>query len=189
MVPIGSHRSASAQEPAQPPLDDSARIDQMFKECGESMRKGEFDDLLKKAEGALLLSRKLDDKARQARALNYVGIVRFHQTQFEEAAQAWKQAASLFGQADDKGKQIDALIYSSGALQFSGLYEDAHDTLTRALFICREVGDKKNEAQILMHIGVVYERLGEYDRAESSFQFVLRAGRELKQPSINSLPC
>jgi CHAT domain-containing protein len=184
ILPLALHQSASAQEQAQQASTDVERIDQMLKECGELIRKGQFDDLLKKAEEALSLSQKVNDKSRQARALNYIGTVRYHRKQFEDAAEAWKQAASLFGEANDRARQVNALVYANVAFKDSGRYEDALDALNRAALICREIGDKKNEAQIFMHTGRIYASLGEHDRAESSLHIALRLARESKQPGL-----
>ena len=66
-----------------------------------------------------------------------------------------------------KQRRDEALrLYKLGSQQFRrGEYREALNNFEKALVIAREIRELKGEGAILNNIGLVYNNLGEYDKA------------------------
>jgi CHAT domain-containing protein len=169
---VGSTQSAAQQEAAQ--------IDQLLKEGRALLAKGTFDEVFPKAEQALALSIKIDDKTRQARSLMQIGTVSFHTGQTEKAIEHFKQSALLASQAGDSNLQSLALNSAAVLLTSSGFYEEALHFYTQSLTLSRQRNDRRSEAFILMSMSPLYMDTDDFVKADQLLQEALQIIREVK---------
>src|SRR5258706_19537 len=92
---------------AQQAPPETEAIDRLFAECSQLTTKGKFEEVIGKAQEALEQARKLGDKTRMARALNYVGLSYYRRDRVAEVIDPFKQAAELARAAGNH--QLEAL--------------------------------------------------------------------------------
>jgi tetratricopeptide (TPR) repeat protein len=148
------------------------------------MSKNSYDDVLKKAEEALALSRKIGDKVRQSRSLTYVALGAFHSGRAEEAIEPFKKAAALAGEAGEKKLQLLALNSAGTLLAEVGRAEEALYFYAQALALCREQNDQRAEATVLRNIGRIYTTSRDYSKAQEYLQSSLNLSRALSEPRL-----
>lgn len=179
---VAAFQFTSSQTPPTSP--EAARIDQLINECRALLGKGAFEEVGQKAKEALTLSRKLEDKVRQSRSLNYVALSSFHGGRIEEAIEPFKQAATLAGEAGDQRLQLLALNSAAVLLRTVGKYEEAFFFNQQSLALCRARQDRVGEASQLREMGNLFTQIGDYPQAESYLQQAFALARELKSPRL-----
>ena len=170
--------------PGAPAHQETERIDQLIAECRQLMAKSAFDDIARKAEEALGLSRKIGDKVRQSRSLTYVALGAFHSGRAEEAIEPFKQAAALAGEAGEKRLQLLALNSAGTLLGEVGRAEEALYFYAQSLALCREQKDRRGEATVLRNLGRVYTSSRDYSKAHEFLQSSLDISRALSEPRL-----
>jgi CHAT domain-containing protein len=185
------HSTGSAQtvadktpSPGTPPQQEVERIEQLITECRQLMSKSSFDDMARKAEEALAVSRKIGDKVRQSRSLTYVALAAFHSGRAEEAIEPFKQAAALAREAGDKKLQLLALNSGGTLLAEVGRAEEALYFYSQALALCREQNERRAEATVLRNIGRIHITSRDYSKAQESLQSSLNLSRALSEPRL-----
>lgn len=174
-----------AQTPTPSPSSpEAARIDQLINESRQLMAKGTFEGIAEKGEEALRLSQKINDKVRQARALMYVALGRFHTGQTEEAIDPFKQSAALAGEAGDKALQTRALNAAGVLLEEAGRLEEALYFFDQSLTLSQALKDRPNEATALRNIGRIHTTSRDYLQANEVLQKSLEISRQLQDPSL-----
>jgi len=179
-----SQTAANKTPPGAPPQQEAERIDQLITECRQLMSKNSYDDVSRKAEEALALSRKIRDKVRQSRSLTYVALGAFHSGRPEEAIEPFKQAAALAGEAGDKRLQLLALNSAGTLLGEVGRAEEALYFYAQSLALCREQNDRRGEATVLRNLGRVYTSSRDYSKAQEALQSSLDISRALGEPRL-----
>ncbi len=165
---------------AQQPTSETEAIDRLFAECSQLTSKGEYEEVTAKAQEAFEEARRLGDKSRMARALNYVGLSYYHRDRIAEVIDPFKQAADLAREAGNH--QLEALsLNSAGAiLKNGGWYEHTLYFYNRALALRRETQDLLGESHALRNLGDLFCAVSDYDRAEPLLQEGLRLARQLQ---------
>lgn len=180
---LQAERSQAASASGQ---EETARIDQLIAECRQLISKSSFDDVTRKAEEALALSRKIGDKGRQARALTYVALGTFHAGRTEEAIEPFKQSAALAGEAGDKRFQLLALNSAATLLAESGRTEEALHFYDQSLELCRDQKDRRGEANLLRNIARIHIRTRDYSKAERILLSSIGLARAVNEPPLES---
>lgn len=170
--------------PGAPTQQEAQRIDQLITECRQLMSKNSYDDVSRKAEEALALSRKIGDKVRQSRSLTYVALGAFHSGRAEEAIEPFKLAAALAGEAGDKRLQLLALNSAGTLLGEVGRAEEALYFYAQSLALCREQNERRGEALVLRNIGRIYTSSRDYSKAQEALQSSLDISRALSEPRL-----
>jgi CHAT domain-containing protein/tetratricopeptide (TPR) repeat protein len=170
----------TAAPQASPSQGTVGRIDQLFTECRQLVGSGNFGQVEAKGLEALALSRSINDKSRQSRALSYVALGAYHAGRIEEAIEPFKESAALAGAAGDVRQQFLALNSGGVLLQEAGRLEEALDFFNQSLDLCRKQPERRCESGILRNIGGVLIRAHEYDRAERVIQLSLKLARDHK---------
>jgi CHAT domain-containing protein/Flp pilus assembly protein TadD len=166
---------AAAQQPPSP----TEAIDRLFAECRQLTTKGEFEDVTVKAQEALEQARKLGDKTRMARALNYIGLSYYHRDRVAEAIDPFKQAAELAREAGNHELEALALDSAGSILRATGWYEEAFYFYNQVLVLRHEMKDPR-EANVLNNLGFLFTGIGDYERASSLLQEGLRLARQVQ---------
>ena len=172
-----SYQVESTQSTAQ---QEAAQIDQLLKEGRALLAKGTFDEVFPKAEQALALSIKIQDKARQARSLMQIGTVSFHTGLTVKAIENFKQSALLADQAGDSSLQSLALNSAAALLTSSGFYEEALHFYTQSLALSRQRNDRRGEAFVLLSLSPLYMDTDDFVKADQLLQEALQIIREVK---------
>ena len=113
------------------------------------------------------------DQAAEAKALNHIGVVYWHLSRYQEAADYLRQALPLFRQAGDHTGQARALGNLGAIHHLLGRYQEASSLNQEALTIQRETGDLHGESISLDNLGVNEERLGRYGLAAHHYRQAL----------------
>ncbi|HEY3134693.1 MAG TPA: CHAT domain-containing protein [Blastocatellia bacterium] len=180
------HSTGSAQtatdktaSPGSPPQEEADRIDRLITECRQLLASGSFAEVSARAEEALALSRKIGDKLRQSRSLNYVALAAFHGGRTEEAIEPFKHSAALAGEAGDTKLEAIALNSAGALLVHEGHYEDGLYFYSQSLALCRDQKDRRGEATVLRNIALIYTKMRDYPKAYDALQNSLKLSRDL----------
>ena len=160
--------------------EQTARIDQLFKECDELSTKAMFEELARKATEALKLSEEIGDRNRTAQALNQLGTADFLRGQLQEALSAQQRAVVIAEEVGNKKLEAKALSSIGTVLRAQGQYEDGIEFYRRALNLSRGLGDRTIEWAPLRNMGILYSEMGDFDEAEPILQSALKLAREIK---------
>jgi CHAT domain-containing protein len=159
---------------------EAAQIDQLLKEGRALLAKGTFEEIFPKAEQALALSIKINDKTRQSRSLMQIATASFHTGLTGKAIAYFKQSALLANQTKDSNLESLALNSAAVLLISSGFYEEALHFYTQSLALRRQLNDRRGEAYILMSMSPLYMDTGDFVKADQLLQDALRIIREVK---------
>ncbi len=177
-----SYQVESAQSTLQ---QDAAQIDQLLKDGRALLSKGTFDEVFLKAEQALALSIKINDKARQSRSLMQIGTVFFHTGLTDKAIENFKQSAQLANQTGDHNLQSLALNSAAVLLTSSGFFEEALHFFNQSLALRRQLNDRRGEAFVLMSMSPLYMDTDDFVKADQLLQDALRIIREVKASGVD----
>jgi DNA-binding SARP family transcriptional activator/Flp pilus assembly protein TadD len=128
---------------------------------------------------ALDMSRRLGDKAAEARTLIDIGWVDMRHGRYEQAAERARRAFGLYRETEDRFGQARAQNMLGIAYERQGRYEQAHQHLQQALDLYRKIGERVGETHAVGNLGIVYERQGRYEQAYQCLQQALDLYREL----------
>lgn len=135
-------------------------------------------DLLVLNMAMLASTRRANDAAGEARALNALGIVNEELGRHHDAIEAHQQAFAIFKDAGDRYGEGQALG-SLGIIYLRlGQRDDAISTYQRALAIRREFGDRLGEGRTLSNLGNAYRAAGRLNDAITAHQQALMLFRE-----------
>jgi tetratricopeptide (TPR) repeat protein len=124
-------------------------------------------------------ARQAGDRAAEAYALNYLGIIDGRLGRYPQAAGALERALALFRETGDRLGEGLALINLATGDHRQGRYPHAAERGQQALALFRETGRGLGEAHALNNIGLVWWRQGRYSQAAGHFQLARALYRDV----------
>jgi CHAT domain-containing protein len=110
----------------------------------------------------------------------------FLEGRFEEAADAWAEAARDLAAEGDTQGQVAALLRVATARQAQGRYQEALRTLAGALELAKEKGDTGHLAALYAAIGTAYVALGPPELARRHLDGALELARGGDAPALEA---
>ena len=154
---------------------------------------GRYPEALGHYEAGLSLSGQIEDRLRQARALQGIGQLRGRMGQYAEALGCHTRALSLVAEAGGDPALEGGLLNDVGTNHFRlGDYRTALGYFERSRSIRRELGDRRRQAFCEMNMGAAYGLLGDPSRAvellEHAFEVFQKVGdREMETRVLANL--
>ncbi len=148
---------------------------------GEMLRRtGYPDDARERFEEVLAEARRRNSRYMIGAAMQDLGIVSFEQGDMAAADRYWFAAAAQYDTLAKRkvvgpGAAIDCRVNRAHALVVLGRLPEAGTILDRLLAESADLDDQGTRYSCLSELGVMYRKLGQYDRAERSFR-ASRAG-------------
>jgi CHAT domain-containing protein/Tfp pilus assembly protein PilF len=156
--------------------------DRIYQEAEKLYEQGTaaaFKSAIAKYEEALKLYRETGDRAKQAIALNSIGLVYSLLGEQQKALEYLNQSLPLSQAAGDR-KQVASTISNFGFVYLQlGEKQKALDYFKQSLPLARAAGDRSGEATTLTNIGKVYSDLGEKQQALKYYSQSLPLTREV----------
>ena len=137
--------------------------------AGASWRRGNLQKASTLVSRSLLMSRKMNDLAAVARALNNLGILAVDQAQWEEAETHYTQSMQAYIAIGNVGGQIQTAINQSNPMLMLGKFDAALGSLRMAYSLARQVGDPLHMAFALFNQGRISLFAEEFKRARTFF--------------------
>ena len=131
---------------------------------------GHYTDAVKIHTHACNAARQAGDRAGEAYALNYLGIVGYRLGRYPQAAGYLKQALAVFREIGERLGEGLVLTNLASADCRQGRYRQAAGQGRQALALFREIGDRRGEAHALNGLGLVEWRQGRYPQAAGHFR-------------------
>lgn len=126
---------------------------------------------------ALRLATAIGDRAGQAQALAFLGVIQRQAGAFQDALASLTRAAELFSAIGDAGSYASVLIERAIALRLTSALADAERDLDDALGAYRTSGDQLGRAAALSELGIIQRQRGEFAEAETSLAEALTSYR------------
>jgi tetratricopeptide (TPR) repeat protein len=158
--------------------DFSSAIDTL--ERMAQLAKQQFSDsalALRFLQDALDIAVKIDNRKRQAKLLNTIGIIKWHQEAYTEALKNYEKAFDIYHELKDSAHEGLMLNSIGVTLHKLGHYEEALDHLQKAVELNHNAKEQLLEGHGLAATGDIYRDLGEHDRAINNYQ----ASLEIRQ--------
>ena len=141
--------------------------------------RGHWDQSAALHQGALATALQAGDRARQADALNELGILQRVTGDYPAAAASLTRALELYRDLGDRLGQASALEQLGRVQYETGEYSAAATRHQQALALYRDLGHQVGQAQALTSLGAVQERTGDYPAAAASQQQALGMFRDI----------
>jgi CHAT domain-containing protein/tetratricopeptide (TPR) repeat protein len=180
-------QTAQTTPPPPPPSPEAAEIDQLLKENRALLGQGKFEEVFPKADAALALAQKSQDKSRQARAIMQIAIAAFHLGEKEKALANFKLAVELAAQAGDHNLQSVSLNSAAMLLTSSGQYEEAFHFYLQSRALRQQLKDRRGEAFVMAAMTTLLVDTGNLNGAEAQLQEALQMMRQIKAEGQNDL--
>jgi tetratricopeptide (TPR) repeat protein len=116
----------------------------------------------------------------RADALNVLGVVAFHQKQFQVAEQYYHQALAIRQVLGDQASVAQSLSNLSGIQMQQGQYDQAETQLKKAMAVYETLRYTGEYAESLTNLGYLQNQQGKHDIARSSFEVALRFYAEMQ---------
>ncbi|MBV7334913.1 tetratricopeptide repeat protein, partial [Chloroflexi bacterium TSY] len=129
---------------------------------------------------ALRLYRKIDSRAGEGLALNYLGLVGYQEGNYAESSAYCSQALSITREIDDRigeGLALNNLGLNDWHL---GNYTQARTYLEQALAIRQQLGDQQGARRTLNNLGICANDQGDWAGARTYLEQALALAREMK---------
>src|SRR6266516_3173177 len=126
---------------------------------------GHFPDALSIHTEAGHAARQTGDRAAEAHALTNLGLAHWRQGRYEQAAEHYGQAMSLFCETGDRDGEARTLTNLGLVYWRWGRYEQAAENHLQALAFYNETGHRYGQANAFANLGVVHLRQGCYEQA------------------------
>ncbi|MEW2520909.1 AfsR/SARP family transcriptional regulator [Actinacidiphila alni] len=123
------------------------------------------------AEHALALARACSDRPSTAEALNQLGVLHWHVSEYDAAVTILKEALAL--RVDDPWNR--ARTFNNMAITYlhMGDHKNALDSFSRASHDLHLSGDRRLEGKLLSNMGDLHRRAGATESARSAYQEAL----------------
>jgi tetratricopeptide (TPR) repeat protein/transcriptional regulator with XRE-family HTH domain len=114
-------------------------------------------------------ARQLGDRAAEARASNYLGVMDMRQGRWDRASAHFERALPPYRAADDHAGEARVLANLGFVGSVLGR-DEAIGQMQRALGLFRDLGDRSGEARVLASVGFLHLRQGRYADAADHLQ-------------------
>jgi tetratricopeptide (TPR) repeat protein len=135
--------------------------------------RGESEQALQCAQQAVELGQQAGDKDREAKGLEYMGLMYTSLKEYDKAIECHERALRLREETGNLPRVALALDFLSAALTERGSNDDLKRALVgyqRAYEIETQLENQQGLARCYVAIGKIYSRLGEYKKAIEYFQ-------------------
>jgi len=146
--------------------------------------KSEFREALKTFKQALVIFRKLGNKALEGINLNNIGNVYLSLAEYPKALDYYQQALAIHKKVGNKPMEGNTLNNFGLVYHNLGEYPKALDYYQEALAIHKQVSNKPMEGTTLNNIGNVYASLAEYPKALDYYQQSLAINKQVGNKAI-----
>ena len=126
---------------------------------------------------ALDIAVKIDNRKKQGKLLNTIGIIKWHQKAYTEALKNYEKAFDIYHELKDLAHEGLMLNSIGVTLHKLGHYEEALDRLRKAVELNHNAKEHLLEGHGLAATGDIYRDLGEHERAIYHYQ----ASLEIRQ--------
>lgn len=161
---------------------DTSRIDAMFKYANE-LKKSDISSALDILKSALNFSEQIDDKARQAKILNSIGICYGTIGHYAEAMEYFSKSLDFHQKMKNSLSEADAHNNLGNVYKRIGDYTIAQSCYLRSLEIQDSLGNLAGRATTLHNIAAVMDLTGESEKALENFQKVAEICKSLNDES------
>ena len=121
----------------------------------------------------------LHDTAREAQALEQIGVLSLRLGDFPVALENLSAALAMFQSAGDRQEEQGALNNIGLVQSRLGNQRRAIEVEEQSLRLAREIGNRNEEAVVLNNLGLAYHELGEERQAIGEFEKALAIQHEL----------
>jgi len=143
--------------------------------------KGEFDKSESDLREAILTLSKAGERKQLSRAYNNLGDGLMNQGKFEKAVEFFEKAKKLGAKTGAVDMSAFAGFNKAECLFELGKYDEALVELDGSLPVLEKIGDLYGEAGANQVYGLVYAKLGDWQRAE---EFLFKARRQAKKSNM-----
>ena len=127
---------------------------------------------------ALVISRALGDRAKEARTLSSLGGVAVHQTDVAAAQAYLEQAVAIHRELGNRTLEARCLNNLSALAITAGNFDAADTALARSLELSRMLGSRIEEANAISHLGFLAQHRGDHAAAQTLHEQALAIARE-----------
>jgi tetratricopeptide (TPR) repeat protein/transcriptional regulator with XRE-family HTH domain len=124
-------------------------------------------------------ARRLGDRAAEANAANYLGVMDMRQGRYDQACAHFKRALPRYREDGDRSGEARVLA-NLGFIGFLQGRDEATDQVQRALALFRDLGDRSGEARVLASLGFQHLRQGRYEEAANHLKQSAALSRETR---------
>jgi CHAT domain-containing protein/tetratricopeptide (TPR) repeat protein len=160
--------------------------DAILRKAQSDLSAGRYRAAIRGGEQAAGLFRQTRDDAKTARALTNVGLAQMYSGDYEPALQNFNEASSLSQKAKDFDHHVTSLNNIGTVFYFRGLYSDAMNLYREALDNVAAIPNEKARASrrqlTTANIAILYQTLGQYDRALTLYNELLNSPQALSAP-------
>jgi CHAT domain-containing protein len=157
--------------------------DILLRQAQADLNAGRYSEAIESSDQAAKLLEKTGDPGRTARAITISGLAQMYLGSYEPALRRFHQANVLAQQANDFDRQVTSLNNIGTALYFEGRYSEAMERYREGMDLVASIADEKARASrrqlTVANTAILYQTLGQYDRALTLFNDLLNAPQAL----------
>src|SRR5262249_45311530 len=136
---------------------------------------------------ALEVLRDCGDHGGAAFALRSIGQICLARAEYHEAEECFDEALALYRRIGAQSGQAQVHLWRGMMLLERQLYELAREAFDIARDMCARLGERPGEALTLRGLGLLYQRLGDRDRALAVLTDALHIVRQPRPTAIESV--
>lgn len=170
----------SAQAASIAPTDPAAQIDQLLKRSSEEMSRGRNKEAEETARQALELSKKSGDKTRIMKSEHSLAYPYFIDVRLTEALDLERRSIELARQLHDRSSLASGLNLEASVLRALGRFEEALGSFDESAALARALNDLPMQWRVTRSIGILYNEMGDSEKAEGPLKDAVRIANELK---------
>jgi class 3 adenylate cyclase/tetratricopeptide (TPR) repeat protein len=127
---------------------------------------------------ALQSARRSNNRAGEARTLNFLGLISRQQGRWAEAESAHRDSWAIWSEIGDHRGEGHALKHLGRILQLRQHHRESAAICQQAFDLLHQVGDPLGEAKALTYLGNVYRFDGQFDKAIAVYDQALKISRD-----------
>ncbi len=162
------------------PTDVAVQIDELLKKASEHVSHARNKDAEEAAQQALELSKTAGDKTRIMKSLYSLAYPYFLEVRLTEALSLTQESVQLARQLQDKSSLASALNLEASILRALARFEEALGYFEESAGLARELKDLLLQWRVTRSIGILYNEMGDSEKAEGPLKDALRMAEELK---------
>ena len=167
-------------------LADTANANKWNEQSLMYRTKGDMDSSSYCAKNGLKISKQINYKYGEAKALYYLGIVTYVQGNFIHAIDTLTLASKIFLDDGNKKEYSSVLTVIGGVRNAMGDFPGALECQLQSVKIKESIGDSSNLAASYNNIGNVYVSIDEFQKALSYFKKALKLNIKFK--NVEKIP-
>ena len=167
-------------------LADTANANKWNEQSLLHRSKGDMDSAIYCSKKGLVISKQINYKYGEAKALYYLGIVTYVRGNFIHAIDTLTLASKIFLDDGNKKDYSSVLTVIGGVRNAMGDFPGALECQLQSVKIKESIGDSANLAASYNNIGNVYVSIDEFQKALSYFKRALKLN--VKYKNIDKIP-